>query len=229
MAPEEQETITTQVFEDWAQTERAERMGTSHDELLHPLFEYWEFDEQSCVLDIGCGAGIALLRAYESGAGAVAGLDLSKRMIDRAIEKLPEGSDLRIGSVLSLPWKNELFTHVVSVEALYYIENPADAIKEIYRVLRNGGQFSMVIEFYENNAGAHNWQDKLPMKLTNWSEDQWSKAFIDAGFKDVHANRVIRAEVPDEASFEASGYFPSFDLYKEYLKQGALWVRGYKR
>lgn len=225
---EKQETLTAEVFNEWSSTDRADKMGASHDELLNPLFDYWSFDEQSKVLDIGCGAGIALLRTLKAGAGSAAGLDLSLGMIDSAIQNLPPESDLRVGSVLELPWENGVFTHVISVEALYYITDPLAAIREIYRVLADEGQFSMVIEFYAENVGSHHWPDSMPMDFTNWSEAEWCEAFSAAGFVDVKSERVIREEKPDESAFESNKYYPTFELYKDYLEQGALWVRGVK-
>lgn len=226
--PEQQGEFTTEVFDDWSSTDRAEKMASSHDELLHPLFEYLKFDGESNVLDIGCGVGAALLRAHRSGAGSVAGLDLSQGMINKAIQYLPEGSDLQVGSVLSLPWENGSFTHVITVEALYYISDPLKAIREIHRVLGDNGHFSMVIEYYTDNIGTHHWPDSMPMEWTNWSEVQWCDAFATAGFVDVESSRVIREEKPDESAFESNKYFPTYELYKDYLEQGALWVQGVK-
>lgn len=225
---EQQEELTAEVFNDWSETARASNMAKSHDELLDPMFGTWDLNDQSYVLDIGCGVGAALLRASNAAAGNVAGLDLSKGMIETAIQNLPKGSDLQVGSVLNLPWDNNVFSHVLSVEALYYITDPLEAIREINRVSSNGATFSMVIEFYKESVGTHYWADNLPMQLTNWSEQEWCDAFTDAGFEDVQASRVIREEKPDPSTFEVSSYFPSYELYKDYLEQGALWVRGSK-
>ena len=87
----------------------------------------------------------------------------------------------------------------------------------------------MVIEYYQENVGAHYWPDSMPMDFTNWSEAEWCDAFSTAGFTDVKATRVIREEKPDESTFESSKYYPAYEFYKDYLEQGALWVRGVKK
>ena len=228
MSAEEHETITAEVFNEWSQGDRAVKMAAEHNELLNPLFENWHFDEQSSLLDVGCGVGAALSRAHKAGAEQLAGLDLAQGMIDKAKENLPSQADLQVGSVLSLPWEGSTFSHVLSVEALYYIDEPRDAIREIYRVLKSGGTFSMIIEFYWENKGTHIWADNLPMKITNWSEQQWCAAFREAGFSDVTSNRVIRKSTTNVDAFKPSKYWPSYEQYTDYIKEGALWVSGYK-
>jgi ubiquinone/menaquinone biosynthesis C-methylase UbiE len=61
------------------------------------------------MLDVGCGAGLALVLAVERGA-TVSGLDVSLGLLGVARDRLPE-ADLRDGDMESLP-----FTGVVTME-----------------------------------------------------------------------------------------------------------------
>ena len=86
----------------------------------------------------------------------------------------------------------------------------------------------MIIEFYWENEGTHIWADNLPMKITNWSEQQWCTAFKEAGFSEVASNRVIRKSTTNVDEFKPSKYWPSYEQYTDYIKEGALWVSGCK-
>ena len=222
-----QEKTTSRLFNEWAESERGENMAKGHDQLLEPVVSSWELNETSSVLDIGCGVGRALLRMKESGVGPVSGIDLSPGMIEAAKQKLPE-ADLRVGSVLELPWEEDSFSHVLSIEVLYYLKDPLKGLKENYRVLKPGGTFSSVIEYFEENEASWVWEEKLPMNIKRWTSQQWVEAFKTAGFNDVLAQRIIREDVKTETEFQPSNSFPSYEMYRDYVEQGALWVQGIK-
>jgi|GEM_PF-1204361 len=224
----QQEKITADLFTTWSQSERGEGMARGHDELLNPLFQQWEFGAESNVLDIGCGVGGALKRANQNGANKLAGIDLSPGMIEAARNNLPENASLEVGSAMALPWSNDFFSHALSVEALYYLQEPLLALKEIIRVLKSKGEFAMIIEFYQENQGTHDWANQLPMELKLWSEKEWVNAFEEAGFQNVKTKRIIREKFKSQEEFIPSTYYPDYSNYLDYIKEGALWVHGVK-
>lgn len=220
-----QELITSKLFDEWAKNQRGESMAKGHDPIFDPVLEAWDLNADSMVLDVGCGVGRALWRAGELGAAKLAGIDLAPEMIAAATSKLPE-ADLQTGSILELPWDKGSFTHVLSIEVLYYLEHPVAGLQEIWRVLKPGGRFDMVIEFFAENHASKVWEDILPMKIQNWAEEKWAKAFKEAGFSSVKTQRIVRASSKTQDEFTPSDSFPSWEMYSNYVEQGALWVSG---
>jgi len=118
---------------------------------------------------------------------------------------------------------------VLSVESLYYHSDPLQTFAEAHRVLRPGGHLGIAIEFYEDNQGSRSWAKALGLPMHNWSEVRWREAFEKAGFQHVTSGRIVRADEPSlPETFEQSDYFPSYEDYKTYLAEGALWVEGVK-
>ena len=89
------------------------------------------------LLDVPAGEGALALRLREMGFD-VACCDLYPQIFKA------DGMDIRAGNLdKTLPYDDSEFDHVVCVEGLEHIENPANAIREFARVLRPNG--SLVI------------------------------------------------------------------------------------
>jgi SAM-dependent methyltransferase len=87
-------------------------------------------------LDIACGSGLALRYADARGA-RVSGLDAAAPLIDIARIRLP-GRDVRVGNMFELPWEDESFDAVTSINGVW--GDCEAALVEAYRVLRPGGR-----------------------------------------------------------------------------------------
>ncbi len=90
-------------------------------------------------LDIACGAGGVARRAAAMGA-EVAGIDASVELIDLAQLRMPE-ADIRLGSMFELPWPDESFDVVVSINGIWGGNQPA--LDEAHRVLKAGGRIGI--------------------------------------------------------------------------------------
>ncbi|MBS1843696.1 MAG: class I SAM-dependent methyltransferase [Actinobacteria bacterium] len=106
-----------------------------------PLFEAVldaaEVDEDTLLLDIGCGTGMLLQLAKERGAVS-SGIDVTPELLAIARERLP-GADLRDGDMETLPWEGGSFDVVTGVNAFQFAGDPGKALTEAARVLRPGG------------------------------------------------------------------------------------------
>lgn len=207
------------LFDEWAGNQRGENMALGHDELVHHIYDSWNFSEHEKLLDVACGNGRALWLSKNYGVRNHAGIDISSKMIERAKQVLPD-ADLSVGSAFPLPWESSFFNKIISVEAAYYFENPQDVFKEFKRVLHPNGKIAIVIEYYKENIGSHAWQSQLPVKLNLLSENEWIELLKIAGFDDIQKERIVRNK--NLEGFSTSPYFPSIELYKEYVRQGAL-------
>lgn len=85
------------------------------------------------VLDIPCGSGAFLRRLLESGY-ATFGADLMQH------EALPEGADFMSADMNNtLPYEEDTFDAVVSIEGIEHIKRPFDFIAECNRILKPDG------------------------------------------------------------------------------------------
>ena len=60
-----------------------------------------------------------------------------------------------------IPWDANFFTHAISVESAYYWPDPARGLREIHRVLREGGSAWILINFYLENPHSHQWASQF--------------------------------------------------------------------
>lgn len=97
----------------------------------------------AAVLDVGCGAGLALQVATEKGA-KVSGLDAAAGLIEIARERSP-GADVRIGEIEELPFKEHAFDIVSGFNSFQYAANPVKALTEAKRVAKSGGHVVIAV------------------------------------------------------------------------------------
>ena len=105
---------------------------------LHQLLAV---DKGVALLDMACGAGLAVELAAARGA-VTAGIDASSRLIDVARDRTPL-SDLRVGDMQDLPWEHESFDVVTSFRGIW--GTTPGALKEALRVLRPGGRLGITV------------------------------------------------------------------------------------
>ncbi len=93
------------------------------------------------LLDIACGAGLALELAALRGARC-AGIDASPRLVAVARDRSPE-ADLRVGDMLALPWADGTFDVVTSFRGIW--GTTPQAVAEAFRVLAPGGRLGLTV------------------------------------------------------------------------------------
>lgn len=89
------------------------------------------------VLDVGCGAGLALQVAQERGAH-VSGIDAAPALVAIARSRCPHG-DIRIGEIEELPFGDGGFDITTGFNSFQYAADPVRALAEAKRVTRPGG------------------------------------------------------------------------------------------
>jgi SAM-dependent methyltransferase/alkylhydroperoxidase family enzyme len=93
------------------------------------------------LLDVACGAGLAVELASARGA-TCAGIDASPRLIGVARDRNPH-ADLRVGDMHALPWDDATFDVVTSCRGIW--GTTPDALAEVRRVLAPGGRVGITV------------------------------------------------------------------------------------
>jgi uncharacterized peroxidase-related enzyme len=93
------------------------------------------------LLDIACGAGLALELAGLRGARC-AGIDASPRLLAVAADRSPD-ADLRAGDMNELPWDDATFDVVTSFRGIW--GTTPRAVAEAFRVLVPGGRIGLTV------------------------------------------------------------------------------------
>lgn len=91
----------------------------------------------SVVLDVGCGAGLALQMAQARGA-RVNGLDAAAGLVDIARKRCP-GGDIRVGESEELPFEDNSFDATTGFNSFQYATDPVHALAEASRVTKPNG------------------------------------------------------------------------------------------
>ena len=104
---------------------------------------------ESLILDAACGTGNLpywLKKNRKKVNSMIIGLDFSNEMLALAREKNQEKYFTFIKHDLNrdIPFANEYFDQIVSVNTLYTLENPARVLFEFYRILKRGGRLILV-------------------------------------------------------------------------------------
>ena len=228
MAPENNSgDILRKEFNRWAEAGHGEAMEQEHLPIVLPVLDRMRLAPDENVLDIGCGSGwLVRLLAEQVPEGRVVGMDFSDEMIRRArrLHDSVENAMFVVGDAGEIPWDAQFFTQALSVESAYYWPDPARGMREIFRVLREGGQAWVLINFYRENPHAHQWAEALTVPVQLLSADEWAGLFRDAGFTDVKWEQ-IPDPTPAPETYEGKWFRDAAQL-RAFREMGALLVHG---
>lgn len=111
--------------------------------MIDYLAKYAGIKSGESVLDAGCGEGKTALRIAENTGAKVTGIDLVPRSIEIAkasARKSSAKTDYLIADYNDIPFKDETFDVVYTLETFTHTSDPEKTIKELLRVLRPGGR-----------------------------------------------------------------------------------------
>ncbi len=216
-------------FNRWAEAGRGEGMEQEHLPITLPVLEKMRLGRTDNVLDVGCGAGWLSRRlAKLVPEGRVIGMDISDEMVRRARGAGLDHDNLLfvVGEAAEIPWEANFFSHAISVESAYYWPDPAAGLKEIYRVLREGGAAWILINYYRDNPHCQQWGPLLPVATHLLSADEWSELFRAAGFGNVAHERI--ADPSPTPEVYGGKWFRDAAQLRAFKSEGALLVYGTK-
>jgi ubiquinone/menaquinone biosynthesis C-methylase UbiE len=157
----------------------AGKFGTEMNKTNGSLYDFtldsMQLNDNESVLEIGFGNGKFFDKIFSAANNlTVSGIDFSPEMVKEAIASNTKNTtagrlNLRFGSSDNIPFADNSFDRVFCINVIYFWEQPADHLKEIYRVLKPGGKFYTSIRTKET---------MMQMPFTNYGftiyeQDEW--------------------------------------------------------
>ncbi len=217
-----------QEFNRWAEAGEGPKMENHHLDITEKTIRLMNLRPGERVLDLGCGSGWAtrlLARIVSDGPegfGQVVGVDVSDEMIRqaRAASKDFENVMYVWGAATQIPWEENFFDKMLSVESFYYYPDQDRALAELFRVMAPKGRLFILINLYRENPYSLQWVDKLkvPVHVRSTAE------YVDLLKKHLFEHIEYR-QIPDDTPTPddyVTKSFRSLDDLKAFKKTGAL-------
>ncbi|MEH7119297.1 class I SAM-dependent methyltransferase [Neobacillus vireti] len=99
-------------------------------------------NNESVILDAGCGTGQTAAYLYQQYKANVIGIEINPIMVEKAksrFENLQLPISLIHGSIEEIPFEDDTFDFILSESVLAFVDKPK-TLKEFYRVLKKGGR-----------------------------------------------------------------------------------------
>lgn len=174
--------------------EVGKNMYQSNLNMIKNGIEAIDFQDDFSILELGFGNGQHISELLSKADNLTyAGLETSELMLQQAIKNNPNlepASFILADGSAKLHFDNEMFDCFLSSNTVYFWQNIALQLQEIFRVLKTGGQFS--ISFVEKGFG-----QKLPFTpfgFNLYSETEMQSHLQNAGFRNT-VFKTYREEV----------------------------------
>ena len=177
-------------FDYWDGDRKVGYGGFSYDgrwrKVADQMAEHYNLQPGDKVLDVGCGKGFLLYDLTESVPGIeVNGLDISQYAIDHAKDEIKPS--LVHGHANSLPWDDDSFDLVISINTFHNLPN-YDLEKALREFERVGKTHKYIcVESYRNEGEKANllyWQLTCEAFCT---PDEWNWGFKQTGYNGDHS------------------------------------------
>lgn len=136
-------------WDEWADT--LDEKGKRNDYLRKAqsdVIALLEMNENTHLLDIGCGTGKALAFAAEknSGKGEFYGVDLSEKMIEKAKENFRGKENFHFiqANAEFIPLPDHSFDDIICTHSFHHYLHPIQALKEMHRLLKPAGKLYLL-------------------------------------------------------------------------------------
>lgn len=141
-------------------------------------------------LDIGCGGGTNLVRLLSGSVSYAVGVDHSALAVTSSRKTLSRSGLKKRGEVLkadvaNLPFPDGYFDTVTAFETVYFWNDVKRAFGEVFRVLAEGGTFTVCNESAYTESCISD--AELPFGINVYTEKQLSNMMTDAGFTGIRA------------------------------------------
>jgi len=158
-------------------------------ELTKKIVGTKNIDNNSRILDIGCGTGQTAAYLANEYSAIVTGIDIHPIMIEKAKKRMKKEHlpvEILQCSIENVPLQDDTFDFVLSESVLSFADKPT-ALSEIYRLLKDDGQL-IAIEFTINKPLETAIANKIKQFYGFESllmEQDWIRYFKQAGFTTI--------------------------------------------
>ena len=159
--------------------------GHYYDGRWHPvaveMIEQYGLKAGDRILDIGCGKGFLLYEITKLVPGIeIAGIDISEYGVEHAKEEIR--SFLKVGDCTKLPWPDDHFDYVYSLNVLHNLYNYdlMSALKEMERVGKKN-KYNCVESWRSEEEKANMLYWAIPCE-TFFNPDEWRWYYQQAGY-----------------------------------------------
>ena len=217
-----------QEFNKWAEAGRGEGMERDHLNITEKTVRLMDLRPGERVLDLGCGSGWAtrllarLVAEGPQGFGQVVGIDISDEMIRRARASSKDFENIMFvwGSAQQIPWEENFFDKVLSVESFYYYPDQDRVLAELFRVMAPHGRLFILINLYKDNPYSLRWVDELKVPVHARSKDEYVRMLKAHTFENVEA-----VQIPDDTptpEVYSGKWFKNAEELRDFKRIGAL-------
>jgi ubiquinone/menaquinone biosynthesis C-methylase UbiE len=226
--PESADERLQQEFNRWAAQGEGPKMESHHLDITEKTMHRMGLRPGERVLDLGCGSGWAtrllarLVSEGPAGFGQVVGVDISDEMIRQARTASKDFDNVMfvVGSATQIPWEENFFDKVLSVESFYYYPDQDRALAELFRVMAPRGRLFILINLYKDNPYSLQWVPKLKVPVHVRSAEEYVDLLKKHAFEDVEYAQ-IPDDTPTPESYQTTS-FHSLDDLKAFKRAGAL-------
>jgi len=160
-------------------------MNVINKEMYQAAYKLLELKSNDCLLEIGFGNG-AFIKEISSKIypGNYYGIDISDTMIASAKKKnkklINTGKVTLVKSnVNNLPFDTNFFNKILTINTIYFWDNPKQIMSEIKRVLKPEGSFIVAL----NTREAMENSEYVKEKFTLYDKEKVVHLFQNSGFK----------------------------------------------
>jgi ubiquinone/menaquinone biosynthesis C-methylase UbiE len=222
--PAQQDQRLRDEFNKWAADGRGDEMERHHISIVEQTLQQMDLKPGDRVLDLGCGVGWAsrIMARMVAPEGQVVGVDISDEMIARARAASREIDNVMFvwGSAQQVPWQENFFDKVLSVESFYYYTDQERALAELFRVMAPKGKLYILINLYRENHYSLRWVDELKVPVQVRSEQEYVELLKKHTFENVTAMR-IPDETPTPETYSGK-WFKNAEQLRDFKIIGAL-------
>ena len=215
-------------FNQWAERGEGPKMENHHLDITEKTLRRMNLRPGERVLDLGCGSGWAtrllarIVGDGPEGTGQVIGLDIADEMVRQARAASREFENVMFvqGSAAQIPWEENFFDKVLSVESFYYYPDQDRTLAELFRVMAPRGRLFILINLYKDNEYSLQWVPKLKVPVQVRSAAEYVDLLKAHAFENVEYAQ-IPDDTPTPENYQTTS-FHSLDDMKAFKRVGAL-------
>lgn len=182
--------------------------------LTMEIFENETINKNTRILDVGCGTGQTAAYLADQYGSKVTGIDINPIMVEKAKNRMKKNRlpvEIIQGSIENIPLKDSKFDFIISESVLSFV-NTQKALKEIFRLLKNGGQLianELIINKPLTSTDEEEVKQFYGIDSVHMEKD-WIALFEQAGFEN------IKIQMQNQSMFQ-NNLMPEFE-YSEYIE-----------